>query len=145
MRLPTIIALYAFIVGVAQGVMLVFGLTIWDGGGAFLPTRTINEVGYVALWLTSAAFLPLSYFVFARRDWARRALLWSSAAMGVAICLTYWGIWWTHAVRLTIQMRSAGELLYTAAAPLFLAALLRHPLVISSFRSDSRDHGAPTI
>jgi len=134
-RLPAIIAIYTAVEGFSHGGMFFVGYTWWNNVGYLLPPRTVNAIGFVCVWVASAAFLGLSYFVFRGRDWARRLLIWSSLLMGVAMCMSYWGTWRDqHGYRITSIVLELSNAVAFASMPFFFAALLSHPAVAQTFR-----------
>ena len=131
-RLPTIIAIYAVAEGVTHGVASFAAYPWWDSILSLLLPRTMNELGYAVMCLTSVVFVAVSYFVFRGRDWARRVLMWTSVAMGLAMVMGHWGHWYHSSS--TFDWRWLSTFLAFLSSPFFLAAALNHSTVAATFQ-----------
>jgi len=137
LKWPTIIAFGAAIAGI--------GISIGVAAMILTPTafplkapllQRITDLSYFAVGMF---LIPLSYFLYRGRSWARVVLIALCLCIILALLIT--GI---TAIReqsqplgqLHYQIAIAGFIVAFSAVPLFLIMLLRHPDVVAAFRHE---------
>ncbi len=133
LRLSTLLAIYVAVLAVPE-LLTQLEYTWWRSPGAVRFALTRSGISSVAGLVAAISLLVLSYFIFRRRDWARRGVIYSAMLLTFASALAWWGIWWQASESLVVQLRMFGGFIISLAVPLFLALFLCCQPVIAVFR-----------
>ena len=142
--LPRLIAFLAALLSIAY--MISYAPSSWDpprGIPESVRRAPFHDVGVVGVYVSALVTLVASYWAAIPRVWAHRTLFWSVLAMGSSSFLSGFPLMMFS--DLYFPPRAVASWLCFAWPAFFLAVLLRHPAVSSTFRSQTQGSSAPTI